>query len=474
MSVGNFGGRGLSVRSILKKAKWLVCLLLIVISNFVVMKWAPSFVNGAIAIDLSVESNKADTYELYFTNQFYDYEHRFASEAIEANKLDHAIFRVDRGYNFWRIDFGDNDAEIKIFDISLTAGNYTKSISKDSILNCTESNSIKSIEDKGDYLLITTEGEDPHLMVNMDSVAKDSFIGEAAKSSVVIYKILACIAIDSVLIGLCYNARTYYDYAKGVHKNRHLIGRLAVNDFKTKYVGSYLGIVWAFIQPIVTVLVYWFVFQVGLRSGDVGDTPFVLWLIVGLIPWFFFSDSLGGGSGSLVEYQFLVKKIVFQIDTLPIVKLISSFFVHIAFVVFTIGLYACYGMFPNFYYLQIIYYIICNGIFVLGLCYLTSSLVVFFRDTTQIIIIFLQVGIWMTPILWQISILSNVKLLTIFKLMPMFYIVDGFRDAMLNKVWFFTGEKFYISVFFWFITFWMFTIGFKTFNRLKIHFADVL
>ena len=70
--------------------------------------------------------------------------------------------------------------------------------------------------------------------------------------------------------------------------NRHLILSLAKNDFKTKYAGSYLGIVWAFVQPIVTILVYWFVFSVGLKAGNASNYPFVLYLISGIVPWFFF------------------------------------------------------------------------------------------------------------------------------------------------------------------------------------------
>ena len=58
-----------------------------------------------------------------------------------------------------------------------------------------------------------------------------------------------------------------------LYQNRKLVLSLAKNDFKTKYAGSYLGIVWAFIQPIVTILVYWFVFSVGLKAGTVSDYP---------------------------------------------------------------------------------------------------------------------------------------------------------------------------------------------------------
>lgn len=102
-----------------------------------------------------------------------------------------------------------------------------------------------------------------------------------------------------------------------LYQNRKLVLSLAKNDFKTKYAGSYLGIVWAFIQPIVTILVYWFVFSVGLKAGTVSDYPFVLYLVSGIVPWFFFQDALNGGTNALIEYNYLVKKVVFKISILP-------------------------------------------------------------------------------------------------------------------------------------------------------------
>lgn len=149
------------------------------------------------------------------------------------------------------------------------------------------------------------------------------------------------------------------------------------NDFKTKYAGSYLGIVWAFIQPIVTILVYWFVFSVGLKAGTVSDYPFVLYLVSGIVPWFFFQDALNGGTNALIEYNYLVKKVVFKISILPIVKIISALFVHVFFVAFALILCACYGYTPSLYTLQIIYYSVCTFLFVLGLVYATSAIVIF-------------------------------------------------------------------------------------------------
>lgn len=258
-----------------------------------------------------------------------------------------------------------------------------------------------------------------------------------------------------------------------LYQNRALILSLARNDFKTKYAGSYLGIVWAFIQPIVTILVYWFVFSVGLRSGNVDNYPFVLYLVSGIVPWFFFQDALNAGTNALIEYNYLVKKVVFKISILPIVKIISALFVHVFFVAFALILCSCYGYFPTLATIQIIYYSVCTFMLALGLVYATSAIVVFFRDLTQIINIVLQVGVWMTPIMWDINMLSGHPwLIRLFKFNPMYYIVSGYRNAMLGEAWFWSNPLW--TVYFWIVTIALFVLGSWVFKRLKPHFADVL
>ena len=270
----------------------------------------------------------------------------------------------------------------------------------------------------------------------------------------------------------------FFALPKDCIKNRRLIWRLAKNDFKKRYAGSYLGMIWGMIQPIVTVLVYWFVFEKGLSAGAVTARqgiviPYVLWLTSGLVPWFYFSEALSNGTNALLEYNYLVKKVVFDIDILPLVKIISSIFMHVFFVCFMLILNFCYGMYPDGYMLQILYYSICMILFVLAICYLTSALVVFFRDLTQIVNIFLQVGIWMTPIMWTLDRLDDMPLIQkIFKLNPMYYIVSGYRDSLFDKVFFW--EHPWLTIYFWAATIVLLIFGVRVFGKLKVHFADVL
>lgn len=265
---------------------------------------------------------------------------------------------------------------------------------------------------------------------------------------------------------------------KEAWNNRKLILKLAKNDFKTRYAGSYLGIVWAFVQPIITIVVYWFVFEYGLSAGAQLSRsgikiPFVLWLSAGLIPWFFFSEALSSATNALVEYNYLVKKVVFKIEILPIVKVISSLFVHAFFVAFILILFACYGHFPDVYTLQVVYYSFCMVMLVLAISYTTCAVVVFFRDLSHIIGIILQVGVWATPIMWNFSIIGNPVLQFIFKLNPMFYIVQGYREALIEKTFFWESAA-GLTIYFWGLTLILFVIGRAMFKKLKPHFADVL
>lgn len=252
---------------------------------------------------------------------------------------------------------------------------------------------------------------------------------------------------------------------------KELIIDLAKNDFKTRYAGSYFGILWAFVQPIVTILVFWFVFEVGFRSSQVANVPFVLWFSCGLIPWFFFSDAWVNATNSFMEYSYLVKKVVFKIELLPIIKIISSLYVHVFFVCFLILLFALYGKMPDIMVVQLLYYTICTIAFVSSLSILTASIVPFFKDLTQIISIMLQLGMWMTPVMWQYIMVPE-KYHWIFNLNPMFYIVEGYRETLISKVWFW--EHVDRTLCFWSITTIIFVVGIVAFRKLKPHFADVL
>lgn len=256
-------------------------------------------------------------------------------------------------------------------------------------------------------------------------------------------------------------------------KDNRLLWTLSLNDFKTKFAGSYFGIIWAFIQPICTILVFWFVFQFGFRNQDVGDIPFIIWFMTGLIPWFFFSEAWNAATNAFVEYSYLVKKVVFKINILPLVKIISALYVHLFFIAFMLVFYICYGIKLDIYLLQLFYYGFCMITLVTVLSFITAPLVVFFKDLTQIMNIVLQFGMWLTPIMWNIDTINiSNKTKILFKLNPMYYIVQGYRDSLIYKNAFYGNIK--QTIYFWLLIIIFTILGSFIYKKLKPHFADVL
>ena len=167
-------------------------------------------------------------------------------------------------------------------------------------------------------------------------------------------KVMACLLISftCVIFGIFYDRLTVLP--KELYQSRRLIWKLAKNDFKKRYAGSYLGMVWAFVQPVVTVVMYWIVFdrvfntRSQLVAGGI-EVPYVLYLTAGLVPWFYFSESLSNGTTALLEYNYLVKKVVFKISILPIIKIIAATFIHVFFVCVLLVISVAYGLSEHLY-----------------------------------------------------------------------------------------------------------------------------
>ena len=256
-----------------------------------------------------------------------------------------------------------------------------------------------------------------------------------------------------------------------IFHNRRLLWDLTKKDFKQRYLGSYLGILWAFIQPSITVLIFWFVFQVGFKSMPVDNFPFVLWLVCGMFPWFFFSDAINSATQSIVSNSFLVKKVVFRVSLLPMVQILSALIVHAFFVCVLFLMFALYGYMPKLYNLQIFYYDFALLCFVFGFSLITATLMVFMKDVAQIVAMIIQFGFWGTPIFWSLKIIPE-SYQWIFKLNPMYYIINGYRNAFIDHIWFW--DLGYSGVWFWFFTIMIVMLGVFLFSKLRPHFADII
>jgi len=265
--------------------------------------------------------------------------------------------------------------------------------------------------------------------------------------------------------------KTFFRFLRDIYKNRELLLTLSKNDFKEQFLGSYLGVFWAILRPTLFMLIVWFIFSVGFKGHTESDTPFVLYLMCGYIPWFFFSDAISGGMNSIVGNKFLVKKVNFRVSILPIVKVLSVLYLHFILIGILIIAFLLYGYTPSIYWLQLPFYTFMMFLLVLGITWIVASLRVFTKDISQIIGVILQLGFWVTPIFWSIERVPE-KYLTFLKLNPMVFIVDGYRNSFINHIWFWENTKY--TPYFVITTIIVLVLGAVIFRKLRPHFGDVL
>lgn len=453
--------------------KRLFCAFLIIFAvavNILIISKGQNLIDSGVEVAVELEMDADSDVQLMYSDGIFDLEHVSTLQYKKDMGKQSLVFDIPTEYTAWRLDYGEYTGDIRLYSINIKTSKNEHKVDLGVVLSA-EHNDIGKAETIDGVCVINSIGEDPYSILDMSKVGLNQILNEDSQTKSLVLKIIICAFFDIILIFILRRIDSLYTSLSEMFHCRKLIFSLAKNDFKTKYVGSLLGMLWAFIRPVITVLVYWFVFQVGLGSQDVNGCPFVLWLITGLVPWFFFSEALSGGTASLLEYQYLVKKIVFKISTIPVVKVFSALFVHVFFMALPVVIYCCYGNAPHLYMLQLFYYLICMVVFMIAVVYFTSAVVLFFKDTIQIIGVILEIGIWMTPIMWQLTLIPE-QFRWIFKINPMYYIVYGYRDSIISKVWFW--DKMYLTGYFWILTILMFAGGIKIFNRLKVHFADVL
>jgi len=422
-----------------------------------------------LSFQFKLISDQSDDYQLfYITKESQEWsEEQSIHQAYDRSGTWRTFkYNIPKDVYSLRLDLGNQKAIVKIQDAQLI-GNSKVAISLSEIM--TKQHEVKIISQVDDELELGVADKDPHIILDINPHRDAAIQGNSLFNTTWIS--FASIITTLVSLYIINSIKEVYRFLKEIYKGRRLITSLAKNDFKTKYASSYLGVVWGFIQPLLTIITYWFVFQIGLRSGNVSEVPFILWFIVAIIPWFFFSEALSGATNVYSEYSYLVKKVVFKIELLPVVKITSVLFVHLFFIVFIFVMYMGYGYYPNIYNVQLIYYLMCTIALAFSVSLLTSSVVLFFKDLNQIIIIILQIGFWFTPIGWSYTMISGFWI-NIFKLNPMFYIVEGYRDTFIKQVAFVDHP--YYTLYFWMFCATALVIGVKSFKKLKPHFADVI
>ncbi|MDR0138831.1 ABC transporter permease [Metabacillus idriensis] len=254
--------------------------------------------------------------------------------------------------------------------------------------------------------------------------------------------------------------------------NIHLILRLAIYEVKSKYLMHYLGVFWEFLNPAIQLFVYWFVIGIGIRGGgDINGFPYFIWLLTGIIPWFFLSRSVSQGSSSVFRKVSLVSKMKFPVSVLPTISIISSSFIFLIMLIILFIILAIYGVGIHLTLIQIPYYLISMFVFLFAITLLFSTISVVVRDFQSLLQQGMRVLFYLTPILWDQSLFSPL-IQNILRLNPFFYLVNGFRDSLLGTGWFYQDLTY--TLYFWSLTLLILFIGATVHIKLRNRFVDYI
>ncbi|WP_229675605.1 ABC transporter permease [Saccharibacillus kuerlensis] len=460
-----------------KKVKYLTAVTLLILLSIVCFMFYFKLHPGENTLKIQLKTDQALDAKIYYKyeNDEVYIEENSDMKHIPADEEFHDLaFLLPEKIESFRLDLGEEAAAVLISNIELQKGKYKQDISSEILSKQTKRNDIANVQQQADQLVIKVNKGDPFFDVNLTYGPASSFFksNPSYYMNVTIWSLAATFywLVIGFIVGklhLSYLKKFFKD----VISSRHVLFRLAKNDLKSRFSGSNFGLFWVLISPLLTILVYWFVFQIGFRNSAVQDVPFIIWFIPGIIPWFFFSDSLNIVTNTFTEYSYLVKKVVFKIEMLPLIKLASVSFINMFFVLIYLIFYFSYGNQFSWINFQALYYLFALHCMLFGLTLLTSTIMVFFKDLGQILAIVLQFGFWLTPIVWDTSNAPGF-IGRFFALNPLVYIIEGFRDSFLYNHWFF--EKPVLTLYFWALTLFIILLGLLVNKKLKPHFSDVL
>ncbi len=256
---------------------------------------------------------------------------------------------------------------------------------------------------------------------------------------------------------------------------------LAKADLLKTYRGASLGWLWAIVKPSITIFVYFFAFSVGIRSaaqpvigGDGKEYEFFLWLIGGIIPWFYVSEMMTQGTDCIKKYSYLVTKMRFPVSTIPTFVSISKMLINMCLTLAIMVIFCFYGHFPSIYYLQLIYYMLCQFLFFTAFSLFNSTLSVISKDYGNLIKSLTTAVFWLSGIMWNISSVKNDTIRGLLRLNPVTYICSGYRDCYIYNKWFWDESNYQSTLAFFGVLLAMWAFSLYMYNKTRKDLPDVL
>ncbi len=254
------------------------------------------------------------------------------------------------------------------------------------------------------------------------------------------------------------------------------IVKLAGADLQKNYRGAALGWAWALIKPAVTIFVYWFAFEIGLRRGGPVtvhgvDYPFFLWMLAGIIPWFYLSEMLSPGTDCIRKYSYLVTKMNFPVSTIPTFVSISRLLVNLLLQIPCLIIFWMSGFPPDIYLLQMPVYILFIFYYATAQTLLFSLLATMSKDFSNLIKSLTTALFWLSAIMWNIDTVKQPWLKTLLRINPITYVVTGFRNIYVNKRWFFEEKT---TLYFLVVSTVFFLAALLIYKKVRKDIPDVL
>lgn len=254
-----------------------------------------------------------------------------------------------------------------------------------------------------------------------------------------------------------------------IYRHHSLILDMWGTELKRKYAGTLLGPFWAVAPQILTIIAYWFVFELGLKIRGYGSIPYFFYFTLGIVPWFLFFDAFSSCVNAVRDSRYLITKIVFPSEILPIVSFLVASVPHLVLVSALAGMLWSNQLLTAENLPWLLYFYLCGAVLAIGAGWLVSSVSVFSRDFAQFALMAVSLMFWITPIMWQMEALPE-SWHWAFEWNPLTYVVVGYRFALAGGVapdWG-NGAKF------WVVALAVAVLGRHVFLQLKHHFADVL
>ncbi len=263
--------------------------------------------------------------------------------------------------------------------------------------------------------------------------------------------------------------RLFADPVRGIFSNRKLIASMARRDILARYRGSFGGVFWTVLNPLILMGTYFFVFGVVLHGSGQNRTGFALYFLSGMLPWLAFSEAVGRSPYVIVEHRSFVKKLIFPLEILPVNYLLAGLITEVfATGIFLIILFALRGAIPvTALWLPVV--VVPQILVTLGICWFLAALGVFFRDLGQIMGFVLTLWFFVTPICYPESSLPK-ALLPVLGKNPLFVLVHAYRACLLENRAPDALALFKLLL----LSLVLFFAGHAFFYKLRKSFADVL